>query len=285
MERTVKPRPAVLRALGNQDPPAELLIDGVVFKRDEVFKHDSWAATALYRGKEFDAVCKMNRSQSIYGFPMKWLGRFLANREAFAYSTLTGIEGIAPGCNKIARNGRILPNVVAHQFVPGHPLGNNEEVNEDFFPGLLRILKAVHKKGIAYVDLHKRENILVGDDTKPYLIDFQISYYSAPDRLFRVPFSRTLLRLLQNSDLYHLTKHVKRHRPEQVEELGLTKYATQPWWIRAHRKVAVPFRQTRRRLLTLIGVRGKSGRSATEVFAEHAFRCENEQGENTQKAA
>jgi len=274
MNSTVKPRPATFRALGHQEPPLEIVIDGTVFERLDVFKHDSWAATAQYRGPEFDTVCKFNRIQPIAGLTTRWIGRFLANREAFAYDQLAGIPGIAPGCKTISLHNKTLKNVVAHQFVPGHPLGAKEEVNDDFFPQLLAILKAVHERGFAYVDLHKRENILVGDDGNPYLIDFQISYYSAPDRLLKLPLSGTTLKVLQCADLYHFTKHVKRLRPDQVDQLGLTKYAEKPWFIRAHRVIAVPFRTMRRKFLSKIGVRDKSGRSGTEVFAEHAFREE-----------
>jgi len=271
----VKPRPAILRALGKKDPPETIVIDGEQFARRDVFKHDSWAATALYAGQSFDAVCKFNRTHPVLIVPMSWLGRFLANRESFAYRELAGIEGIAPDCAIVTADDKRLSNVAAHQFIPGHPLKNEEAVDDQFFPRLLEILQGVHARGFAYVDLHKRENILVGENGRPYLIDFQISYYSNPNAKWHWPFGRSILRVLQQSDLYHLTKHVRRHRPEQVEQLGLGKYLERPWWIRAHRKIAVPFRTFRRSFLSKIKVRDQSGRSGSETFAEHAFREEH----------
>lgn len=284
MTKPVKARPAVLRALGHREPPAEVYIDGEIFRRTEIYKHDSWAATAMYEGPRYGVVCKFNRMQSIGPLPTTWIGRFLARREGFAYARLADVDGIIQGCGPVRVEGEHWNTAVAHIFMPGHPLGAQEQVNDEFFPGLLRTLQAVHERGFAYVDLHKRENILVGEDDKAYLIDFQISYFAAPRSLL-APLSRPFLRILQKSDLYHLAKHVRRLRPDQLEELGLLQIAQRPWWIRAHRLVAVPFREGRRKLLTWLGVRGPSGRSATETFAEHAFRCEQNQTDQSSKAA
>ena len=44
----VKPRPRWLKALGLESPPESLQIAGVPHRLRELFKHDSWAATALY---------------------------------------------------------------------------------------------------------------------------------------------------------------------------------------------------------------------------------------------
>ena len=37
------------------------------------------------------------------------------------------------------------------------------------------MLNAMHERKVAYIDLHKRENILVNERGDPCLIDFQIS--------------------------------------------------------------------------------------------------------------
>lgn len=277
MERSTRDRPALFRALGKKSPPEQIEVDGISYKLQEVFKHDSWAATALFHGDEQDIVCKFNRTQSILGLPAGWIGRFLASREAFAMQRMSHVEGIPNDSGAVWAEGKHFPSAVAHPFIPGHPLGAQEEVDDDFFPKLLGYLREVHEQKMAYVDLHKRENILVDEKGKPHLIDFQVCYRSAAMRSFTLPTTKLILKLLQYSDLYHFTKHVKRLRPDQIEQLGLTKYAKRPWFIRAHRTIAVPLRQTRRKFLTLIGVRGKSGRSATETFAEHAFRCDEDQ--------
>ncbi len=55
-------RPSTLRALGKSEPPLLVTVDGEVFEREECFKHDSWAATSLYRSQSGRRiVCKFNR--------------------------------------------------------------------------------------------------------------------------------------------------------------------------------------------------------------------------------
>lgn len=276
MDRSVKGRPALLRALGRNEPPPWIEIDDRPCCRVEIFKHDSWAATALYRGAHTDVVCKFNRVQSIFGLPMTWLGRWLAAREAHALQRLAGVQGIPAECGPVCVLGRRLDNAVAHRYIPGHPLGAHERPSDEFFPLLLTLLKEVHGRGIAYVDLHKRENLLVGTDNKPYLIDFQVCFGPWQSHLAKRPALQTVLSALQNADLYHLTKHVKCHRPDQFVPLQLSAHDRHPSWIRLHRTVAAPLRQLRRKLLAALGVRGRSGRAATEAFPEHAIRCEAE---------
>jgi hypothetical protein len=47
-EASVRPRPPLLRALGRDEPPGEVDIDGQRYRLVRVVKHDSWAATAFY---------------------------------------------------------------------------------------------------------------------------------------------------------------------------------------------------------------------------------------------
>ncbi|MGC3968602.1 MAG: hypothetical protein QM775_14830 [Pirellulales bacterium] len=82
-QAAVRSRPAWLRALGHDDPPAEVTVDGIVHRRVEIFKHDSWAATGVYQSSEqaessgARIICKFNRRQSLLGLPGD-LGRPLA---------------------------------------------------------------------------------------------------------------------------------------------------------------------------------------------------------------
>jgi hypothetical protein len=127
----------------------------------------------------------------------------------------------------------------------------------------------VHRRQMAYVDLHKRENILVGDDGRPYLIDFQVSWMLSQKTDM---IQRWLLEQLQWLDCYHLRKH---ERTLHIARTGQRPAAPPPpGWVRLHRMFAAPLREARRRLLVLLGVRKALGRSHTEHFAEHAVRHE-----------
>ena len=268
----VRSRPPLFRALGASDPPAEVSIGGRPFRRTDLFKHDSWAATALYTdpaGRK--VVCKFNRVQPALGIGLGWLGRRLAARESRILELLRDLSTVPDPCGPVRVNGRVLPNTAARVFIPGHPLARDEWVNDDFFPTLEATLRAMHARGIAYVDLHKRENIIVGDDGRPYLIDFQIGFDATHPRVRWIPGVRSVFELLYRSDLYHLGKHAARHRPDLY---GTESADARPWWIDLHRTLAVPFRELRRRLLVAAGVRSGKGRVTTEHAPEDAVRRE-----------
>jgi hypothetical protein len=265
---TARPRPPIFRALGAHEPPERVEVGGQPYQLVRVFKHDSWAATALYRGPSGQIVCKFNRQQSVAGLPMRWLGRRLARREAAVLQRLSDLPNVPRWAGDVCVNGRRLEHAVAHDYVPGHPLGDGERVNDRFFGELTDLLATMHRRGIAYVDLHKRENVIVGDDGRPYLIDFQISL-TLPNWW---P-ARAVLRMAQRSDDYHLAKHVARCRPDLGGVLPSIA-ANRPWWIRLHRLVARPFRACRRRLLVWCGVRTGRGRVGSEHFPEEVVRAD-----------
>jgi serine/threonine protein kinase len=132
-----------------------------------------------------------------------------------------------------------------HDYVRGRPLGDGQPVPDGFFDQLLELLEELHRRQIAYVDTNKPQNILLGEDGRPHLIDFQISYdlHELGDN----PINRWILRRLQRADIYHALKHKRRLRPDELtdsERLVVTKVG---WPIRLHRIVAMPYFKFRRR--------------------------------------
>src|SRR5712691_2007307 len=101
IDPSVRPRPPLLRALGRAEPPEQVEIDGKTYRLLRVVKHDSWAATAFYAGADKQIVCKFNRQQRIGPMPMRWLGRWLARREANALRLLAGLPGIPAAVGQV----------------------------------------------------------------------------------------------------------------------------------------------------------------------------------------
>lgn len=235
-----------LRALGRADPSPVETVGGVVHTRRTVFKHDFFAATALYEAPESHVVVKIGRRCDFLGLPLSWLGRLAAGHESALYARLSAVPGIPKYL------GRITPDAFAHAFIPGHTLERDESVSADFFPQLQAIIEAIHTLNVAYVDLEKRENILVGDDGRPYLIDFQISVHLAEGRGPLHYLAKRVLRRLQQSDRYHLLKHWRRHRPDQLTAEQIAQSRRRPIWIRLHRRITQPFTRFRRRTLNRI---------------------------------
>jgi len=271
-----RPRPALFRALGTQEPPERVEVNGTTYFLARVMKHDSWAATAVYRGPAGRIVCKFNRQQPIFFFPMGWLGRMLARREASFFVRLADLANVPSLVGDVHADGKRLKGAVAHDYVPGHALGETEAVDGPFFVALERLFLELHRRNMAYVDAHKHENIIVGDDGRPHLVDFQISFrlpdwWPANSRPIRV-----LLRMLQRSDLYHFEKHLARCRPDLCGCHVSDVISRCPWWIRVHRLVAVPLRALRRSFLVALGIRAPGGQAASEHFPEdvHTVRPE-----------
>lgn len=255
-------RHAWLRALGAGELPAEIVLAHGRYRHLRTYKHDFFAATGLYDGPGGQAVLKIGRTAPLLGLPMQWIGRYLAGHERRIYELVDGLPGV-PRCL-----GAWGPTGFVHAFVPGHPLQRHERVNDEFFPALRELLEAIHSRRIAYVDLEKRENVLVGDDGRPYLIDFQISWYwpgsgvsrsSTPlERLMPDSLGRWILRVLQRGDRYHLAKHCRRHRPDTLtcEEYAAS-YRHGPF-ITLHRRLSAPFTALRRASLKLLTGRSRS---------------------------
>jgi hypothetical protein len=254
-------RPPILRSLGNAEPPTEVSIDGQAYRLVEIFKHDSWAATALYAQDEHKVVCKFNRQQSLFGFPMRWSGRLLGQREKGFLKRLANVTGIPKCYEDICINGIKCKHVTGHDFIDGRPLSLATHLRADFMDKLESLIRQLHERRIAYIDLHKTENVIVGQNGLPYLIDFQISVW--------IPEVRGLGWLFQifaQSDLYHIEKHRRSVLGQSLHTIP------RPWWIRLHRRITAPIRTMRRRFLVLIGVRRGIGYSFTESYTEVGLR-------------
>jgi hypothetical protein len=232
-----------IRALGADEPPDQILVRGEPHRRATIFKHDFFAATALYEGPCGKVVLKLGRREPFLGFPLAWIGRVASRHEARLYELLDGIPGIPRFMGHWRDYG------LMHEFIEGHQLAKGEWVNDEFFTRLTGLLNEVHRRDVAYVDMEKRENVLVGDDGRPYLIDFQISWHLPPNRGGRTSIARFALRVFQASDQYHLLKHRRRQRPDQLSAAEWDASYTPPIYISWHRYLFRPFTKARRRAL------------------------------------
>jgi hypothetical protein len=259
----------MLRALGNAEPPDSVRVGGSDYRVETVLKHDSWAATALYAGRDGERIiCKFNRVQPAFGLPMAWLGRMLAKREAGFLHRLAHVELVPDDLGPVTVEGHPVASAVARRYVDGEAFRDGAKVQVAFFVELRRLLDAVHASDMAYVDLHKRENIIVDRDNRPHLVDFQVSLGTRR----RWPGHGWLVRTLQKMDHYHYRKHYARCLPDTLTPEELRRYLEPPRLVGAHRTIAVPLRTLRRRLLMLLKVRDRSGQAGSELEPEDALR-------------
>jgi hypothetical protein len=248
-ERPVKKRPpASLFAMGNAEAPAEVSVDpGVGFRFVKLFKHDFFAMTALYENAEAAtaadrfAVLKVQRTYPFYGFPMCWLGRIVARREILIYQKLQGVRGIPRFLGRVGATGFL------HEFIPGTDLHAGQKLTPSFFEDLSALFTEIHARHVAYIDANKRENILHGEDGRPWLIDFQISFFYDPCGWN--PVKRWWLRRFFRADWYHYAKHKVRLLPSACSAADFENAKRPGKLHRVHRFFARPIIRIRRKML------------------------------------
>lgn len=249
-----------LYALPGGRLPAAVVCAHQRYELVETFKHDFFAATGLYRGPTDLAVLKVNRTNEFFGVPLVGIGRWLAQREIRLYRAAHDLPGVPRLIGSVGQTGFM------HAFVPGHPLGRREQVSDTFFDELQTLIAALHARHVAYVDLNKRQNILVGDDGRPHLIDFQISLLLPPIGWRRWRPVRWLLARFQQGDDYHCLKHKRRLRRDLLTDAEARRVGRPSPWIRLHRWIARPLTHLRRGLLRR--VQGDGGSSVAGASAK-----------------
>ena len=244
--RRVLPRPhapfnreyETLRALDSnldlEPPSARLRLDGVEYRLLRVLKQDTWAASYLIERADDGSwhVMKVARFRwrRFPGLSIPLPAQ--TDHEVALYRRLAGLEGIPD------LTGRPRRHAFLHAWIPGREIGPAVTLPGVFFAELEELLGQVHHRGIAYVDLEKDENVLVGDDGHPYLIDFQISL-ARP---------RWLVRVFQAEDERHLLKHRKNLAPATVTEADRNRVHDRSWLLTWHRKLTRPYFAIRRKI-------------------------------------
>ncbi len=139
------------------------------------------------------------------------LARVLLGRERRALRALEGVPGVArlveddalaaaPGVD-----GRVPARraVLLRTWAEGLPLYAAQALPRDFFERLEELVRALHARGVCHNDLHKENNVIVGRDGYPHLVDFELaSVHARRGRTFAVR---------SREDLRHVAKHRRRY--------------------------------------------------------------------------
>ncbi len=228
-----------MRALGRKNLPETLSIDDVPWELVRTHKHDFWAVTGFYQNAAGElAVLKMGRTEPFCGMSMEWTGRFLCRREMRFYEKLADLPNVPQVMGRVGTTGFV------HEYAKGEPLSRDRRVPDGFFDRLLELMEELHRRGLAYVDANKPQNILLGDDGLPHLIDFQISW---DVKEFGENFvTRWFLKRMYRADIYHVLKHKKRMRPDEMTEEQWRIVTERSRTIRIHRFLTKPYFKFRR---------------------------------------
>jgi RIO-like serine/threonine protein kinase len=148
---------------------------------------------------ERDGIVVIRRDIDAARWWARLFARRAAAREARALTRLDGLDGVP---RLLGWDGHRLER----SYMAGKPMQAGQPRDAAYFKDALRLLAALHRRGIVHNDLAKEPNWLVREDGSPGLVDFQIAW----TRGRRGP----LFRLLAREDLRHLLKHKRTYVPE-----------------------------------------------------------------------
>ncbi len=246
-------------ACGAKELPAEIRVNGGRYLFARELKHDFFAATGLYQlnnGHSANGdvpkkvVLKISRQQNLLGLPMRWLGAGICEREITNLKRVADLGRVPQLLSGYGRCGMV------YEYIEGQGLDQTQELSEDFFEKLRRLLKELHRRNVIYVDMNKRDNVIVGRDGEPYLIDFQISVHVPQRILISRRLSDRLLEVLKMADIYHLYKLKRKIQPQCLTEQERIISRKKTRLIKLHRLCATPLRKLRRSVKRFLRGRG-----------------------------
>lgn len=163
-----------LRAGGGTRPELLLLEDGSRRAVVKDYRHSGWLMRRL-------------------------AGPWLIGREEKVYRLLEGMEGVPRLIARLDRHALVV------EHIPGRSCADfpDGSLPVEFFARLREVVAGMHARGVVHCDLKNRSNIVVGEDGRPYIVDFA-SAFAREGRWF--PFRRFLFERFRVDDLRAVAK-------------------------------------------------------------------------------
>ncbi|MCQ0989759.1 serine/threonine protein kinase [Jiella marina] len=165
------------------------------FVVETVLKRDIFGEIAIGHLESDTATKVIRRRVAASARPVRRFAWHLANREITALSALKDVAGVPQllGVDKEALYRGYIEGAPLHVAKP--------KGNLAYFQDAKRLMREIHRAGVAHNDLAKPQNWLITPDGRAALIDLQLA----------VRFRRRgpLFRLLAREDLRHLLKQKK----------------------------------------------------------------------------
>jgi hypothetical protein len=184
-------------------------------------KQDALGTTRLVEGAGGAYVERDTRTAHA---AVRWLARKLAAREARALAALAG-EAQVP--RLLGFDG----HAVRRTYLPGAPMHEAAPHSARYFADALRLLRRLHRAGVAHNDLAKEANWLAAGE-RCAIVDFQLATVAAA----RTP----RFRRRAYDDLRHLLKHKRTYLPQRLTARQLRVLARPTLRTRLWRGVAKP---------------------------------------------
>jgi len=158
------------------------------------------------------------------------VGRMLIWRERKAYEMLKGIQGVpclyrtVPGKALIieAIDGQDLRDFEGELISMAEGGAESSAMEEKrkllspvFFADIKKLVDEIHGRGVAHCDLKRTPNIMIGEDGRPYIVDWAAFMAKSEARIF--PLNILYRRFLQD-DYISITKLKVNNRPDLATE-------------------------------------------------------------------
>jgi RIO-like serine/threonine protein kinase len=183
----------------------------------KLLKKDVFGEVSLESGDAGQVIARDVRSSRWW---LRWIARMLMSREASALLILEDL----PGVPRLIRRDR---DKLYRTWVAGQPMQQSRPREARYYKAAARLLRQLHRRGIAHNDLAKEPNWLVTPGGDPAIVDFQLAFHApARGRLFRLMAREDLRHLLKHKRTYcatHLTQREKRilETPAPVSRLWM----------------------------------------------------------------
>jgi len=171
------------------------------------------------------------------------VGPILIRREYGALRKLIGVDGVP------RLVGRLDRYALAIEHVPGVSLDRvlPAALTGDFYTDLRRVIDDMHSRGVAHCDLRSRGNVMLGDDGRPYVIDFAACVFRGRGLN---PFFRWLFGQFVLADRNAVPRIKQRLSPELLTDDDKAELATPLPFERPARFIGESVRKITRKLLT-----------------------------------
>jgi len=160
------------------------------------------------------------------GLWIGWLARALMHREARVLALLDHLPGV-PTLVDVSHTR------LRRRYIAGAPMQEAKPADTAYFKKAAKLLRALHRAGVAHNDLAKEPNLLVTVDGQPALLDFQLAALS--------PKRGRVFRIMAYDDIRHLLKHKRSYCPQSLSRREQQILANPSWpakiWMRTLKPV------------------------------------------------
>ncbi len=219
-----------------------LTLSDISKKQYGILKKPTSTSPAVWRIQE-DGVRAVVKDFHFNGFWFRNIvGRFLIWRESKAYRKLKGLKGVPEFYRTIKGLALIIEEIQGSDI---EELEVISSLNDEFYSELKTLIDRFHERGLVHCDLKRAPNIMLGNDGKPYIVDWAAAISESELKFF--PLNLIYKRFIQD-DRNAITKLKLKYLPESVSQEEKDLYMKRSRAEIIIRKIRNFFRETLKRI-------------------------------------